>query len=112
MRGSWPRVIGLGRSARRLIRLFRPALFVEFGLCLTLGLGGLGGDLAVLGGRLGGYCGPGGNWLVISPEGAEVGWLEMPEGLEPVQITSDAVVGIYRDELGVESVRVHSLSRH
>ncbi len=65
-----------------------------------------------LGGRATGQGSPGGNWLVISPEGVEVGWVEVPAGLAPVQITSDAVVGIYRDELGVESVRVHSLSRH
>ena len=64
-----------------------------------------------LGGRPGGPSGPGGNWLVISPEGAEVGRLEVPAGLELVQITSDAVVGLHRDDLGIESVRVHSLSR-
>ena len=40
-----------------------------------------------------------------------MGSVELPSELEPHQITSDAVVGIVRDELGVESVRVHSLER-
>jgi hypothetical protein len=55
--------------------------------------------------------GPGGEWLVISPEGAEVGWIEVPAGLELVQVTSNSVVGLHRDDLGVESVRVHLLTR-
>jgi len=64
-----------------------------------------------LGGRPGGFGGAGGRWLVLSADGAEVGWIDVPEGLEPAQITADDLVGIHRDELGVESVRVHGLSR-
>ena len=56
-------------------------------------------------------AGPGGEWLIFSPEGVQVGSVALPSELEPHQITSDAVVGIVRDELGVESVRVHSLAR-
>ena len=55
--------------------------------------------------------GPGGEWMIFSPEGVQVGSVKLPSELEPHQITSDAVVGIVRDELGVESVRVHSLTR-
>ncbi|MEE2897432.1 MAG: hypothetical protein VX815_03095 [Gemmatimonadota bacterium] len=55
--------------------------------------------------------GPGGEWLVISPDGSEVGWIEVPAGLELVQVTSNSVVGLHRDDLGVESVRVHLLTR-
>lgn len=53
----------------------------------------------------------GGRWLILSPEGTEVGSVEMPEGLRPAQITTKAVVGIHVDSLGVESVRVHDLHR-
>ncbi|MGE0158400.1 MAG: hypothetical protein AB7T31_03255 [Gemmatimonadales bacterium] len=55
--------------------------------------------------------GPGGRWLVLTPEGTEVGWVDVPAGLEPAWITANAVVGVHRDELGVESVRVHRLRR-
>ena len=55
--------------------------------------------------------GAGGEWLVFSPEGDRVGTMKVPGEIEPVRITTDAVVGIRRDELGVESVRVHRLER-
>ena len=64
-----------------------------------------------LGGLPGGFGGRGGRWLVLSPEGAEVGWVEVPEGLELEQVTADAVVGVHRDGSGFESVRVHALRR-
>lgn len=60
---------------------------------------------------LGGRVGSGGRWLVLDPDGTEIGFAVMPSDLEPFQITSSAVVGIARDELGVESVRVHTLRR-
>lgn len=64
---------------------------------------------AALGGLSG--VGPGGVWTILSPEGAVVATVELPAELEPVQVTSDAVVGIRRDAMGVESVRVHALRR-
>ena len=64
---------------------------------------------AVLGGL--GRPGPGGVWRVLSPEGVQVSEVSMPEELEPSQITSDRVVGIRRDDLGVESVQVYRLVR-
>jgi hypothetical protein len=51
-------------------------------------------------------------WDIITRDGAAAGHIMVPAGLEPMQITADAVVGIHRDEFGVESVRVHDLSRH
>jgi hypothetical protein len=53
----------------------------------------------------------GGEWLIVSPDGATVGTVTVPLDLEVTQITEDAVVGIARDELGVERVRVHPLER-
>lgn len=64
-----------------------------------------------LGGSPAGRGGPGGEWLVVDRDGMEVGRVRVPPGLEPVRITTEAVVGIHRDELGVESVRVHALKR-
>lgn len=63
--------------------------------------------------ELGGWrgAGPGGEWLVLGPDGSFLATVEVPTDLEPAQITVDAVVGISRDDLGVESVRVHPLSR-
>ncbi len=70
-------------------------------------------DAVALGGSPGdGRTGPGGEWRVFSPEGEEVGRVEVPDGLLLHQISSDAVVGVYRDELGVEFVRVYSLKRY
>lgn len=63
--------------------------------------------------RLGGIrtAGPGGDWIVFSSDGRRLTSVEMPDGLRPTQITSDAVVGISRDEVGVQSVHVFPLQR-
>jgi hypothetical protein len=60
---------------------------------------------------LGARVGPGGTWRVFGPDGSEMSPVVVPAELELHQITSDAVVGIARDEFGVESVRVHQLRR-
>ena len=64
---------------------------------------------------LGGYhprTNAGGVWWVFSWEGERVGSIEVPSGLEPYQITLDALVGIRRDPaFGVEHVQVHRLYR-
>jgi hypothetical protein len=70
-------------------------------------LGGLGG-----GPYLTSPAGGGGRWLVFSSSGEARGSVEIPEGVGPIQITSDALVGIRIDALGVESVQVHQISRH
>lgn len=70
-------------------------------------------DAAALGGSLGiQQPGIGGEWRIFSQDGDETGVVRLPDGLEPHQVTSHAVVGIYRDELGVESVRIYPLERH
>ncbi len=55
--------------------------------------------------------GPGGTWLLFTREGAPAGSVEVPAGLEPTWVGEDRIVGIRRDALGVESVRVHELRR-
>lgn len=57
-------------------------------------------------------AGPGGTWLILSPEGTEAGTVAVPDGLEPSHISEDHVVGVRTDELGIESVQVHELTRH
>lgn len=51
-------------------------------------------------------AGAGGEWIVLSPDGRRVpGTVEMPPRLSPTEIASEAVGGIWRNELGVETVR-------
>jgi hypothetical protein len=65
----------------------------------------------VLGGTyLGGTAGEGA-WRVFTAEGQDAGTITIPAGLVVTQIGPSAVVGIHRDDLGVESVRVHRLRR-
>ncbi len=65
-----------------------------------------------LGGRYIGGVGSGGAWLVLTQAGQHAGSIEVPDGLELTQITPTSVVGIRRDELGVESVHVHRIRRN
>ena len=62
---------------------------------------------------LGGFSGVGmgGNWRVFSPDGTELDSMTLPPRFEPAYIARDRIVGIYRDDLGVETVRVHPLER-
>jgi hypothetical protein len=66
---------------------------------------------AALGGLALASGGPGGVWTIVSPEGVEVGSVQVPDDLELIRITADDVIGVSRDALGVESVRVHPLRR-
>lgn len=64
---------------------------------------------AALGGLFG--PGPGGEWSILAPDGTYLTTVSIPAELEPVAITADEVIGIRRDELDVESVRVYALER-
>jgi len=55
--------------------------------------------------------GVGGEWIVLTPTGQRLGTVSMPSALEPSAISPDAVVGIQRDEMDVESVCVYALAR-
>jgi hypothetical protein len=52
-----------------------------------------------------------GRWLVFAPDGTQVTEVEIPADVQPVSITRDALIGIHRDDLDVESVRVYELER-
>lgn len=54
---------------------------------------------------------PGTEWAVFGSEGEWLGDVVMPEGLEVYEIGRDYVLGRWRDELGVNYVRVHDLRK-
>jgi hypothetical protein len=55
--------------------------------------------------------GGGSRWSVFNQGGRWLGEVEMPEGLHPLHISGDAVVGVWRDDLEVEYVHVHPLMK-
>jgi hypothetical protein len=70
------------------------------------------GDLSG-GGYVTGGTSRGGRWRILSPEGLEVGIVEVPDGLRLAHITRDVVVGVMVDpDLGFESVHVYVLRRY
>ena len=50
-------------------------------------------------------------WEVFDPDGRWLGTVEMPSGLTVFQIGADFVLGRHLDDLGIERVRLHALSR-
>ena len=56
-------------------------------------------------------AGAGGEWMILDLQGRRVGSLAVPEDFEPLSIDSDHLIGVRRDELGVESVRVYRIER-
>lgn len=64
-----------------------------------------------LGASLAGPGTSGDDWWVFTTNGRYAGSVEIPEGLAVTQITRASVVGIRRDELGVETVHVHRVNR-
>lgn len=43
-------------------------------------------------------------WLVVREDGLTVATIRLPENVRPMQIGTDYVLGLARDDLGVESV--------
>lgn len=70
-------------------------------------------DPAIHGTSVGGLTtpGPGGMWTVLNHEGTHLTTVTLPADLEPLAIDSDHLIGVRRDELGVESVRVYRIER-
>jgi len=54
---------------------------------------------------------PSPEWTVISNEGVLLGTLSLPPALEPLQIGSDFILGVWKDELGVEYIRLYGLDK-
>jgi hypothetical protein len=52
-----------------------------------------------------------GTWTILDSEGRWLGDVDLPAGLEVFEIGSDYVLGVLRDELGVEFVRNHHLDK-
>ncbi len=50
-------------------------------------------------------------WTVFSPDGHALGRVQTPDGLNVLEIGSDYVIGLIRDDLEVEHVRLHALRR-
>lgn len=53
----------------------------------------------------------GGMWRVFRRDGQLVARVRMPEGVAPLQIEDDRILGLSRDELDVQRVVVHRLER-
>jgi hypothetical protein len=52
-----------------------------------------------------------GVWEVFTDDGTLLGSVALPEALRPFEIGSDYVLGVWRDELEVEHLRIHRLQR-
>lgn len=50
-------------------------------------------------------------WDVFEPDGRWLGTVVLPRGFNPTEIGEDYVLGIVRDDLGVERVRVHRIEK-
>jgi hypothetical protein len=50
-------------------------------------------------------------WTVLDPDGAWLGDVDLPAGLDVTDIGTDYVLGVWRDDLGVQHVRLHPLRR-
>ena len=60
--------------------------------------------------RGGGFA-TGGLWTVVSPDGAPVGVVVMPDALAPLAIAGDRMLAVARDAFDVERFVVVSLTR-
>ncbi len=52
---------------------------------------------------------PARQWLVVDDRGRPLGMATTPAGLEATRIGRDWVLGVHRDSLGVETVRLHDM---
>ena len=50
-------------------------------------------------------------WAVFDSSGVLLGGVKLPQGLDPKHISSDFVLGVWRDELDVEHVRLYELEK-
>lgn len=50
-------------------------------------------------------------WTIFAPDGSLRGTLDLPHNFEVFEVGVDYVLGVMRDELGVESVQLYSLAK-
>lgn len=50
-------------------------------------------------------------WLVVALDGPILGTVDLPEGFRPTDIGDDYILGVIRDDLDVEHVRLYHLAR-
>lgn len=50
-------------------------------------------------------------WLVFDSTGRLAGYVDLPPSFDPVEVDSTLVVGTWRDDLDVETVRVYALAK-
>lgn len=55
--------------------------------------------------------GTGGTWRVIRRDGTVAARVPMPAGVAPLQVQEDRILGLSRDDLGVERIVVYGLER-
>jgi hypothetical protein len=53
----------------------------------------------------------GGTWWVVNRIGVPLAWVVFPQELQPLAIYEDAVIGIVRDEFGVQRIQVFPILR-
>ena len=51
------------------------------------------------------------HWTVLDPTGRWLGTVAMPDGFRPLHAGTDRVLGVWRDTMDVERVRVYALTR-
>jgi hypothetical protein len=51
------------------------------------------------------------SWMVLSAAGAPIGAVTVPGGLQVMEVGAEYLLGVRRDELGVEKVEMYSLAR-
>ena len=54
---------------------------------------------------------PSHEWTVFSQEGALLGTVTLPDRFEPFHFGTDEVLGVWKDEMDVEFVRVYALRK-
>jgi hypothetical protein len=48
-------------------------------------------------------------WIVIDSDGRWLGTVDLPGGFELFRVYEDALLGVWKDSLDVEHVRLHAL---
>ena len=55
--------------------------------------------------------GPGGEWWILRPTGELLSTVQIPDGVVPLQVTEDRLLGVHRDALDVERIVLHRIER-